>query len=113
MVCNRRLLAVVPLVLAVAFPFLFEPQLALSQNLTVKPICGVAGSTISITGSGWAEPQPPCDYHFYFDGTEFAPSQPDGLFGPPNRSATIPAGATVGDHFIKTELRITATNQLL
>lgn len=84
-----------------------------AQTLTVEPACGVAGSSVKIGGSGWAEPVPICDYHFLFDGATFASKQPDGLFGPPNRTATIPTGATPGDHKIKVELRLTSGNTLL
>ena len=62
---------------------------AYSQQIFIKPVCGLKGSNTSITGSGWAEPAPVCHYNFLFDGTAFAPRQPDGLFGPPNRTGTI------------------------
>src|SRR5262245_50685118 len=89
----------------------FSGQL-FSQQLFIKPICGKPGSTVSITGSGWAEPEPVCHYNFLFDGAAFAPPQPDGLFGPPNRTTTIPANASVGDHKIRVELRIDSNNEL-
>jgi len=85
---------------------------ALSQVLTVEPSCGKAGDSIHIGGSGWAEPQPPCDYRFFFDGAEFASRQPDGLFGPPNRTGTVPGGAAQGDHTIRVELRQDSNNNL-
>src|ERR1051325_5507674 len=74
-----------------------------AQVLVVSPDCGKPGSTAHISGSGWAEPQPPCTYFFYFDGAEVAASQADGLFGPPNRDFTVPAGAMAGDHIVKVE----------
>lgn len=84
-----------------------------AQTLTVEPSCGTPGSSVKIGGSGWAEPQPVCDYFFFFDGVEFAPSQPDGLLGPPNQTGTIPMTATPGDHKIKVELRLRENNALL
>ena len=62
---------------------------SIAQTLTVEPSCGKMGTSFVIGGSGWAEPNPVCDYRFYFDGAEFAPRQPDGLFGPPARMATV------------------------
>jgi hypothetical protein len=90
-------------------------QSGFAQTLVAIPNCGVAGQTeVCVTGSGWAEPAPPCFYRFFFDGVQVVtPDQPDGLFGPPRRKFTVPAGATPGMHMIKVELRITATNQLL
>ncbi len=87
---------------------------ASSQILTLAPQCGIAGTTVvQVTGSGWAEPQPICEYLFYFDGAEVAARQPDGLYGPPNSSFTIPAGAAIGCHIVKVELRLTSGGQLL
>jgi hypothetical protein len=86
---------------------------AYGQTLTVEPSCGPAGSAVKIGGSGWAEPVPLCDYHFLFDGMAFAPTQPDGLTGPPNATGTIPAGATPGNHKIKVELRLTEDGSLI
>ena len=84
-----------------------------AQSLNVEPLCGKPGTSVKITGSGWAEPAPACDYLFYFDGAEFTGRQPDGLFGPPNKSGVVPSNASVGDHKIKVELRITSNGQLL
>ncbi len=84
-----------------------------SQVLVTEPGCGKVGDTVRITGSGWAEPNPVCEYRFFFDGTEFIGRQPDGLFGPPNSTGTIPAGATPGEHTIKVELRLTSDGSLL
>ncbi len=86
---------------------------AYSQQIFIKPVCGLKGSNTSITGSGWAEPAPVCHYNFLFDGTQFASRQPDGLFGPPNRTGTVPANASAGKHTIKVELRIDSNDQLL
>ena len=86
---------------------------ALAQQLIIKPVCGPKGTTVSMTGSGWPEPEPVCHYNFLFDGTSFAAQQGDGLYGPPNRSSPIPAAATVGDHIIKVELRQDSNNALL
>ena len=86
---------------------------ALAQQLIIKPVCGPKGTTVSMTGSGWPEPQPVCHYNFLFDGTAFAAQQPDGLYGPPNRSSAIPTTAAVGDHIIKVELRQDSNNVLL
>ncbi len=61
------------------------PLPAFGQVLVVEPDCGIVGAPFLITGSGWAEPVPVCEYVFFFDGTEFTPRQPDGLFGPPNK----------------------------
>jgi hypothetical protein len=97
--------AAIGLLLTVSIP-------ASSQVLTVEPGCGKPGDSFTIGGSGWAEPAPVCEYLFYFDGTEFAPRQPDGLFGPPNRTATVPA-VPAGDHEVKVELRLTSDGTLL
>src|SRR5437867_1496276 len=93
---------------------------ASAQTLTVNPVCGVAGSSVTITGSGWAEPQPVCDYFFFFDGKALLDAsgapvvQPDGLFGRPNRTATIPADATPGEeHTICVEIRLSWVGRLL
>jgi len=86
---------------------------AFSQQVFIQPTCGKAGASASITGSGWAEPAPVCHYNFLFDGTAFAPQQPDGLFGPPNRVGTVPGNASAGNHTIKVELRVDSNNQLL
>lgn len=83
-----------------------------SQVLTVEPSCGQPGDSFTIGGSGWAEPVPVCEYLFHFDGSEFAPRQPDGLFGPPNRVVTVPS-VPVGDHTVKVELRLTSDGTLL
>jgi hypothetical protein len=88
--------------------------LADAQVLNVTPTCGLAGQTkVCITGSGWAEPQPVCRYTFALDGTTVAPDQPDGLFGPPNSSFIVPAGAAVGPHTVRVELRLNSPDNLL
>lgn len=87
---------------------------AAAQVLVVSPDCGVPGQTsVDIKGSGWAEPDPPCEYVFYFDGSEIAPRQDDGLYGPPASGFTVPGGAQVGKHKVRVELRITETQQLI
>jgi hypothetical protein len=88
---------------------------ALAQVLVVSPDCGIAGTTsVRIKGSGWAEPQPLCEYIFYWDGAEvIGPRQPDGLYGPPNHTFTVPAGAAVGNHVVKVELRYTGGGGLI
>jgi len=78
---------------------------ALAQVLTASPACGVAGTTkVCLTGSGWAEPNPPCHYSFFFDGAAVAPDQQDGLFGPPLASFIVPGGAATGNHTIDVKL---------
>ncbi len=84
-----------------------------AEQLYIKPVCGPPGTAVSMTGSGWPEPQPVCHYVFLFDGAPFAPNQPDGLFGPPNRTGTVPGGAAKGDHTIRVELRQDSNNNLL
>ena len=84
----------------------------LSQTLTVEPGCGLPGDSFTIGGSGWAEPNPICEYLFKFDGSEFAPRQPDGLFGPPNRNATVPS-VSPGNHPVQVDLRLTEDGTLL
>jgi hypothetical protein len=87
---------------------------AMAQVLIVEPNCGVAGQTsVNIRGSGWAEPNPPCHYDFYFDGGVVAAPQPDGLFGPPMTTFVVPAGAQPGEHFVRVELRIDEDNRLV
>jgi hypothetical protein len=88
---------------------------ALAQTLVAIPSCGEAGKTkVCVTGSGWAEPSPGCYYRFLFDGTQVVfPDQPDGLFGPPRRSFTVPASAAAGDHTITVDLRLSSNNSLL
>lgn len=85
------------------------------QTMVVIPSCGEAGKTkVCVTGSGWAEPAPPCFYRFFFNGNQVVfPDQPDGLFGPPKRSFIVPAGTAPGSYPVKVELRITSNNQLL
>jgi hypothetical protein len=99
------------IVLAVA---LLTAAPARAQVLIVEPDCGVAGQTsVNIRGSGWAEPNPPCHYEFYFDGDVVAPPQPDGLFGPPAATFVVPANAQPGDHTVRVELRIDEDNRLV
>ncbi len=88
---------------------------ALPQVLVAVPGCGEAGkTTVCVTGSGWAEPEPVCRYKFFFDGTQVVfPDQPDGLFGPPRRSFTVPAAAAPGQHKIRVELRLNSPDKLL
>ena len=95
------------------FTFLSLSFQSVAQVLVTEPGCGTPGSSVLITGSGWAEPIPVCEYIFHFDNNEFASRQPDGLFGPPNRTATIPASATPGEHEIKVELRLISDGTLL
>jgi hypothetical protein len=83
-----------------------------AQVLVVSPDCGVPGqTTVTIKGSGWPEPDPPCEYVFFFNGTEVAPRQDDGLFGPPAASFTVPSVAP-GKYRVRVELRITETQAL-
>jgi len=85
---------------------------ARAQNLVVSPDCGVAGQTlVTIKGSSWPEPDPPCEYVFYFNGVEVAPRQDDGLYGPPLASFTVPA-VSPGKYRVRVELRITETQAL-
>lgn len=88
---------------------------AFAQTLVAIPSCGEAGKTkVCVTGSGWAEPSPVCRYKFFFDGVQVVfPDQPDGLFGPPRRSFTVPGGAAAGQHKIKVELRLNSPDSLL
>ena len=86
---------------------------AFGQILNINPTCGPTGTVVKMTGSGWEEPQPICHYNFLFDGATFAPQQPDGLYGPPNGSGTVPASAALGNHTIKVELRLDSDNSLL
>jgi hypothetical protein len=81
--------------------------------MIINPTCGKAGSSVSITGSGWQEEQPLCHYNFLFDGGAIAPSQEDSSFGPPNANGTIPGGAASGPHMIKLELRDDETDRLI
>jgi hypothetical protein len=86
----------------------------LAQTLVVTPNCGEAGkTTVCVTGSGWAEPVPVCRYKFFFDGTQVAPDQPDGLFGPPNRTFVVPAGKAPGTYPVRVELRLNNPDSLL
>ena len=77
-----------------------------AQVLTVAPSCGRPGDSVTIGGSGWAIPERPCAYLFYFNGAEFAPRQPDSISGPPNQVATVPNNFA-GDYIIKVENRRT------
>jgi len=103
---KQRIFGIILLVLA------YGIQSASAQLMTIFPSCGKVGDTIEICGSGWAEPDPVCDYWFLLDGTEVAARQPDGLFGPPNTTFVIPTIA-VGDHTVRTELRLTEDATLL
>src|SRR2546425_3831665 len=94
-----------------AFLFLWVTP-ASAQKMVFKPSCGVAGTSVFVTGSGWAEPQPPCHYRFYFNGTVAAMDQPDGLFGPPHSNITVPALAP-GDYPIQVDLRLDSNDSLL
>jgi len=97
------------------FIILVLVQSAPAQTMVFVPSCGEAGKTkVCVTGSGWAEPAPPCFYRFFFNNNQVVfPDQPDGLFGPPKRSFIVPAGTAPGSYPIKVELRITSNNQLL
>jgi hypothetical protein len=86
---------------------------ARAQTIIINPICGAAGSSVSITGSGWQEEAPLCHYNFLFDGAAIAAPQEDSSFGPPNATGTVPSGATNGPHTIKIELRDDDTNRLI
>src|SRR5262249_1628408 len=90
---------------------------AFAETLVVSPSCGVAGTTkVCISGSGWPEPEPPCRYRFFLDGArpaELATDQQDGLFGPPARAFTVPAGTATGNHNISVDLLENDNNKLL
>ena len=88
------------------------PRQVRAETLIINPTCGPTGTSVSMTGSGWAEPEPTCRYLFLFDGTSFAPDQEDGLYGPPNSSGTVPGGAALGNHTIRVELRDDTDNHL-
>jgi hypothetical protein len=100
---------------AIWLAYLFLAAPASAQTLVAIPDCGVAGKTkVCVTGSGWAEPAPPCFYRFYFDGTQVVfPDQPDGLFGPPNRSFVVPPGAAMGNHTVTVDLRLSSDSSLI
>jgi len=91
---------------------LFCSAPAAAQVLALFPTCGKVGDTVKVCGSGWAEPSPGCYYTFLFDGPEVASRQPDGLFGPPNRSFIVPMAA-VGNHMVTVELRLSSDDSLL
>jgi hypothetical protein len=111
---GRRSTAPILLFTAGVFCGVVVGSVASAQILTLSPQCGIAGTTsIDITGAGWAEPSPPCEYIFYLNGVEVAPRQPDGLFGPPAAAFTIPPGTPAGCHIVKVELRITDTQALV
>jgi hypothetical protein len=65
-------------------------QPALAGTLKATPSCGVVGTKVRLTGSGWEEPVPVCTYKAFFDGEGPLETQPDGLFGPPNMCITVP-----------------------
>jgi hypothetical protein len=87
---------------------------AWAQTLVAIPGCGQAGKTkVCVSGSGFGEFSPPCRYKFLFDGVQVVvPDQPNGLFGQPARSFTVPASATPGQHKIRVELRLNSPDQL-
>ena len=86
---------------------------AQAQTVNLVPACGKPGDPFHIGGRGWPEPPPPCTYTFFFDGADFGvPPQPDGLFGPPDQSATVPAGATEGKKPVRIDLRLNDDNSL-
>ena len=85
---------------------LFVSQ-ARAQTLTLSPPCGKRGDTVvAVLGSGWPEPDPPCEYLFLFDGVEIAPRQPDGINGPPSAAFQVPMAASIGMHTVRVELRL-------
>jgi len=87
---------------------------ACAQMLTLSPPCGKRGDTVvAVVGSGWPEPQPPCEYVFLFDGVEIAPRQPDGIYGPPSASFQVPLSASIGMHTVRVELRLQEDNSLV
>jgi hypothetical protein len=108
-VARRRLWMLLALMLAAAA---LGARAARAQIVTLTPGCGKPNDPFTIGGRGWPEPPPPCEYIFFFDGTEFTPRQPDGLFGPPNQAATVPAGAALGKRPVKIELRISEDQSL-
>ena len=86
---------------------------ALAQTVKLNPSCGAPGTKVCVTGSGWAEPSPVCRYTFAFDGATIAPNQPDGLFGPPKASFTVPMSAAAGNHNVRVQLRVNFPDSLL
>ena len=87
---------------------------ARAQLLTLSPPCGKRGDTVvAVVGSGWPEPDPPCEYLFLFDGVEIAPRQPDGINGPPVASFQVPMSASIGMHTVRVELRLQEDGSLV
>jgi hypothetical protein len=101
-------------VLTISAAALLYAPAARAQTLIVSPTCGVPGVTkVCITGTGWAEPAPPCRYEFFLDGAEVAPDQPDGLFGPPKQSFIVPAGKAPGTYPVRVDLRLNSPDILI
>jgi hypothetical protein len=96
--------------LAAASLLLVAP--AHGQTLTLLPSCGKVGTSVCITGSGWAEPNPVCRYTFKFNGSTVAPDQPDGLYGPPSTKFNVPNVAD-GNYTVHVELRLNSPDNLL
>lgn len=87
------------------------PLVVWAAVLTIDPSKGCVGTLVQITGSAWLEPQPVCHYRFLFDHPnpgqfkeDIAPRQPDGLFGPPNSSFTVPNDSKPGPHKVRVQL---------
>jgi hypothetical protein len=77
-----------------------------AQVVKLAPACGKVGDGFHIGGSGWPEPPPPCTYTFFFDGKDFGvPPQPDGLFGPPDASGSVP-NVMKGKYPVRIDLRL-------
>ncbi len=87
-------------------------QVVHAQQLALFPSCGKVGDSINVCGSGWAEPDPVCEYIFILNGAEVAPRQPDGLYGPPNTSFTVP-NVAAGTYELLVELRLTGKETTL
>ena len=83
-----------------------------AQTLTLIPACGKVGTSVCITGAGWAEPLPVCRYTFKFNGMTIAPDQPDGLYGPPKATFNVPNVAD-GSYPVHVELRLNSPDTLL
>lgn len=83
-----------------------------AQVLALFPSCGVVGDPVRVCGSGWAEPDPVCYYQFLFNGSQVAPNQPDGLFGPPDTTFDVP-NVAVGEYDMTVDLRLSFDDSLL
>lgn len=97
---------------ALVFLGWLAPFGAQAQVLALFPSCGAAVDPVRVCGSGWAEPVPVCYYEFLFDGTQVAPNQPDGLFGPPDATFNVPSVAAA-EYDVTVNLRLSSDDSLL